>query len=163
MNQLITLPRSSALPTLIAAAGDHASVRFLEFFVAQIRNPHTRRTFAAPRKNFGPSARPACRRSLASSRRMSLPDRGRHARARDTSLKQRRAAIRYSERQNGPGARLRRSDRASLWHQILLRRFGLTLKRLLSPTWVGLAGANLPIYLLANRPTLADLGSKQVG
>ena len=39
---------------------------------------------------------------------------------------------------------------------------GLTLKRRLSPTWVELAGANLPIYLLANRPTLADLGSKQV-
>jgi extradiol dioxygenase family protein len=38
----------------------------------------------------------------------------------------------------------------------------LTLKRRLSPTWVELAGANLPIYLLANRPTLADLGSKQV-
>ena len=37
----------------------------------------------------------------------------------------------------------------------------LTLKRRLSPTWVELAGANLPIYLLANRPTLADLGSKQ--
>jgi hypothetical protein len=39
---------------------------------------------------------------------------------------------------------------------------GLTLKRRLSPTWVELAGANLPIYLLANRPTLAELGSKQV-
>ena len=39
---------------------------------------------------------------------------------------------------------------------------GLTLKRRLSPTWVELAGANLPIYLLAKRPALADLGSKQV-
>jgi extradiol dioxygenase family protein len=39
---------------------------------------------------------------------------------------------------------------------------GLTLKRRLSPSWVELAGANVPIYLLANRPTLADLGSKQV-
>jgi predicted enzyme related to lactoylglutathione lyase len=39
---------------------------------------------------------------------------------------------------------------------------GLTLKRRLSPTWVELAGANLPIYLLANRATLAVLGSKQV-
>ena len=38
---------------------------------------------------------------------------------------------------------------------------GFALKRRLSPTWVELAGANLPIYLLANRPTLADLGSKQ--
>jgi len=42
------------------------------------------------------------------------------------------------------------------------RGLGLTLKRRLSPTWVELAGANLPIYLLANRPPLADLGSKQV-
>ena len=39
---------------------------------------------------------------------------------------------------------------------------GLTLRRRLSPTWVELAGANLPIYLLANRAALADLGSKQV-
>jgi predicted enzyme related to lactoylglutathione lyase len=39
---------------------------------------------------------------------------------------------------------------------------GLSLKRQLSPTWVELAGANLPIYLLAKRAALADLGSKQV-
>jgi hypothetical protein len=32
------------------------------------------------------------------------------------------------------------------------RGLGLTLKRRLSPTWVELTGANLPIYLLANRP-----------
>jgi hypothetical protein len=37
---------------------------------------------------------------------------------------------------------------------------GLELKRQLSP--VELSGANLPIYLLANRPALADLGSEQV-
>jgi hypothetical protein len=30
-------------PALIAAAGARASYRFLEFFTAQIRNPHTRR------------------------------------------------------------------------------------------------------------------------
>ena len=29
---------------------------------------------------------------------------------------------------------------------------GLTLQRRLSPTWIELAGANLPIFLLANRP-----------
>ena len=34
---------------------------------------------------------------------------------------------------------------------------GLTLKRRLSPTWVELAGANLPIYLLANRQPLQTL------
>src|ERR1700730_12140851 len=38
---------------------------------------------------------------------------------------------------------------------------GLTLKRRWTPPGVDLAGATLPIYLLANRPTLADLGSKQ--
>ena len=36
---------------------------------------------------------------------------------------------------------------------------GLTLKRRLSSTWIELAGANLPIFLLANRPPIADLGS----
>ncbi|MDX7952136.1 tyrosine-type recombinase/integrase [Lichenihabitans sp. Uapishka_5] len=32
-------------PALVAAAGDRASYRFLEFFTAQIRNPHTRRSY----------------------------------------------------------------------------------------------------------------------
>jgi predicted enzyme related to lactoylglutathione lyase len=39
---------------------------------------------------------------------------------------------------------------------------GLTLKRRLSPTWIELAGANLPIFLLAARSAVADLGSRQV-
>ena len=34
---------------------------------------------------------------------------------------------------------------------------GLTVKRRLSPTWIELAGANLPIFLLAHRPPFADL------
>ena len=33
------------VPTLVAAAGDRASRRFLEFFAANIRNPHTRRAY----------------------------------------------------------------------------------------------------------------------
>ena len=33
------------LPELIAAAGDHASMRFVEFFTAIIRNAHTRRAY----------------------------------------------------------------------------------------------------------------------
>lgn len=33
------------LPPLVTAAGDHASYRFLEFFTARIRNPHTRRSY----------------------------------------------------------------------------------------------------------------------
>ncbi len=36
---------------------------------------------------------------------------------------------------------------------------GLTLKRRLSPRWFELEGANLPIFLLANRPAVADLGT----
>ena len=36
----------SRLPALITAAGDRAGVRFLEFFAAAIRNPHTRRAYA---------------------------------------------------------------------------------------------------------------------
>ena len=39
---------------------------------------------------------------------------------------------------------------------------GLSVKRRLSPTWIELAGANLPIFLLADRPPYADLGSRQV-
>jgi hypothetical protein len=41
MSELV--PTTSArLPVLIAVAGDRASMRFLEFFAANIRNPHTR-------------------------------------------------------------------------------------------------------------------------
>lgn len=36
---------------------------------------------------------------------------------------------------------------------------GLTVKRRLSPRWIELAGANVPIFLLADRPAVADLGS----
>ena len=34
------------LPTLVVAAGDRASTRFLEFFASTLRNPHTRRAYA---------------------------------------------------------------------------------------------------------------------
>ena len=44
MNQLA--PRTaSALPAIVTAAGEHASMRFLEFFAAAIRNPNTRRAY----------------------------------------------------------------------------------------------------------------------
>jgi predicted enzyme related to lactoylglutathione lyase len=39
---------------------------------------------------------------------------------------------------------------------------GLTVMRRLSPRWIELAGANLPIFLLANRPAVADLGTASV-
>src|SRR5271157_4551616 len=38
-------PRTT-LPAIIAAAGERASLRFLEFFAANIRNPHTRRAYS---------------------------------------------------------------------------------------------------------------------
>jgi integrase len=39
--------RAHVVPALIAAAGERASLRFLEFFAANIRNPHTRGLFAS--------------------------------------------------------------------------------------------------------------------
>ena len=51
MNQLVPL-RSSALPELVAAAGERAGMRFLEFFAANIRNPHTRRAYSRAADEF---------------------------------------------------------------------------------------------------------------
>ncbi len=45
MNQLVPITVRAA-PALIAAAGERARVRFIEFFTANIRNPHTRRAYA---------------------------------------------------------------------------------------------------------------------
>ena len=39
---------------------------------------------------------------------------------------------------------------------------GLALKRRLSPSWVELDGANLPIFLLGNRAATAELGATQI-
>ncbi len=46
MNQLVTVSSVERLPAIVAAAGERAQVRFLEFFAASIRNPHTRRAYA---------------------------------------------------------------------------------------------------------------------
>jgi site-specific recombinase XerD len=43
---------SPALPVLVAAAGERASIRFLEFFAANIRNPHTRRAYLRAAEEF---------------------------------------------------------------------------------------------------------------
>src|SRR5258707_2051916 len=51
MNQLVSL-RSSTLPELVAASGERASMRFLEFFAANIRNPHTRRAYYRAAEEF---------------------------------------------------------------------------------------------------------------
>jgi site-specific recombinase XerC len=40
------------MPALITAAGERASMRFLEFFAANIRNPHTRRAYARAAEEF---------------------------------------------------------------------------------------------------------------
>lgn len=46
------VPQADALPTLVTAAGERASLRFLEFFAAGIRNPHTRRAYARAAADF---------------------------------------------------------------------------------------------------------------
>ena len=51
MNQLAPVSATFA-PAIIAASGERARYRFLEFFTAQIRNPHTRRAYARAAKEF---------------------------------------------------------------------------------------------------------------
>lgn len=38
-------PQTVALSALVIAAGDRAGLRLMEFFAANIRNPHTRRAY----------------------------------------------------------------------------------------------------------------------
>jgi site-specific recombinase XerD len=52
MNQLIRFFVAQALPAVLAAAGQRAERRFLEFFTANIRNPHTRRAYAQSAREF---------------------------------------------------------------------------------------------------------------
>ena len=51
MNELVSF-RSSTLPELVAVAGERASMRFLEFFAANIRIPHTRRAYGRAAEDF---------------------------------------------------------------------------------------------------------------
>jgi len=51
MNQLVPIT-ASRVPKLAAAAGEQAGMRFLEFFAANIRNPHTRRAYARAADEF---------------------------------------------------------------------------------------------------------------
>jgi site-specific recombinase XerC len=51
MNYLVPII-SPALPALITAAGERASTRLLEFFAANIRNPHTRRAYYRAAEEF---------------------------------------------------------------------------------------------------------------
>lgn len=52
MNQLIPFPAPAGLPAIIAASGDRAGLRFLEFFASNIRNPHTRRAYSLAVTDF---------------------------------------------------------------------------------------------------------------
>lgn len=52
MSSLVQQGGSYPAPALIAAAGERASYRFLEFFAAQIRNPHTRRSYIRATADF---------------------------------------------------------------------------------------------------------------
>ena len=50
--KIIPAGRAHALPALIAVVGESASRRFLEFFAANIGNPHTRRAYARAVSEF---------------------------------------------------------------------------------------------------------------
>jgi len=52
MNRLARAITSSSLPALVSAAGTRASIRFLEFFAANIRNSHTRRAYTRAVADF---------------------------------------------------------------------------------------------------------------
>ncbi len=52
MNQLAQVTAPNFPPALVFTAGDRAGIRFLEFFAANIRNPHTRRAYARAVKDF---------------------------------------------------------------------------------------------------------------
>src|SRR5687768_14681788 len=75
--------RGQIVPALVAAAGDRARLRFLEFFAAAIRNPHTRRAYGPRRGRIPRLVRAPWRavaRHRAAAARRDL-DRGADARA----------------------------------------------------------------------------------
>src|SRR5258708_25880398 len=51
MNQLVPIT-APCVPELVAAAGERAGMRFLEFFAAYIRNAHTRRAYYRAAEEF---------------------------------------------------------------------------------------------------------------
>jgi integrase/recombinase XerC len=50
--EMISGDQARTLPALITVAGNRASIRFLEFFAANIRNPHTRRAYSRAVADF---------------------------------------------------------------------------------------------------------------
>jgi site-specific recombinase XerC len=51
MRQLVPIT-ARKLPALVTVAGERASLRLLEFFAANIRDPHTRRAYARAAEEF---------------------------------------------------------------------------------------------------------------
>ena len=47
---------TNVVPAIIAELGDQAGWRYVEFFTAKIRNPHTRRAYARLAGNFSAGA-----------------------------------------------------------------------------------------------------------
>lgn len=82
MNQLVPIG-SPSLPALVSAAGERAGIRFLEFYAANIRNPHTRRAYARAAEEFlawcADAGVPSIACAAGACRHL---DRGRNARAR---------------------------------------------------------------------------------
>ena len=94
------------VPALIAASGEKAGMRFLEFFAAKIRNPHTRRAYGRACDGFSGVVRgqTRCWRSRPCSRCMSPPGSScssRSALHRPSSCGSRRSAI--GDRSGGSG------------------------------------------------------------
>jgi site-specific recombinase XerC len=52
MTAIVSFSTASRIPALVAAAGERAGMRFLEFFAVNIRNPHTRRAYARAADEF---------------------------------------------------------------------------------------------------------------
>lgn len=50
--EFLAVPEFKSLPLIVATSSDRAGMRFLEFFTAQIRNPHTRRAYARAAADF---------------------------------------------------------------------------------------------------------------
>ena len=52
MAGLVPISSSVTIPAMVAHSGERAGVRFMEFFTAQIRNPHTLRAYARAAAEF---------------------------------------------------------------------------------------------------------------
>lgn len=90
-------PPGPVLPALVAQADERARLRFLEFFAAQLRNPHTRRAYVRAATGFLDWCAAAGVPSLAAVRPLHvatwIEDRTRHLAA--PTAKQQLAAVRH--------------------------------------------------------------------